>query len=132
MPYLTKAQILEAPDLRYEDVDVSEWGGVVRVRGMTGTERDAFEASIIGSRESGNVQITTDNIRAKLAARCIVNEQGVRLFSDAEIADLGRKSAQALTRVFEVAQRLSGLTQGDVDDLAKNSGAARNGVSISG
>ena len=33
MPYLTRDDILQAVDLKYEDVQVPEWGGVVRVRG---------------------------------------------------------------------------------------------------
>jgi hypothetical protein len=34
---------------------------------------------------------------------------GNRLFEDAEITALGRKSALALDRVFAVAQRLNGI-----------------------
>jgi hypothetical protein len=34
---------------------------------------------------------------------------GNRLFEDAEITALGRKSARALDRVFAVAQRLNGI-----------------------
>jgi len=41
------------------------------------------------------------------------------LFTDADVKALGMKSAVALQRVFDVAQRLSGITSDDVDELAK-------------
>jgi hypothetical protein len=62
-----------------------------------------------------------DKYRARLAAFCLVDQNGKRLFrSDAEVKRLGEKSAQALTRVVEVASRLSGLTDDDVEELTGN------------
>jgi hypothetical protein len=51
----------------------------------------------------------------------IVDEEGNRLFSDADVKLLGQKSAAALDKLFEVAQKLSGLKDEDVEELAKNS-----------
>lgn len=114
--YLTKEQILAVDDLQAEDVQVPEWGGTVRVRCMTGVERDAFERSNIG--EDGKQDIS--NFRAKLVARSIVDEHGNRLFSDADIEALGRKSIKALGRCFDVAMRLSAVTDDAVEELEKN------------
>jgi len=61
------------------------------------------------------------NVRARLCAISIVDETGKRMFSDEDVRALGRKSAAALDRVFAAAQRLSGLTDEDVEELAKNS-----------
>ncbi len=61
------------------------------------------------------------NIRAKLVALTVVDEQGNRIFKDEDVKWLGNKSAAALDRIFEVAQRLSGLRDEDVEELAKNS-----------
>ncbi|MFE3382837.1 hypothetical protein [Streptomyces anulatus] len=47
--YLSAEQILDADDLAIEDVPVPEWGGTVRVKGMSGTERDRFEAGFVGN-----------------------------------------------------------------------------------
>jgi hypothetical protein len=134
MPVLTREQILQAQDLPTEAVEVPEWGGSIYVRGLSGTERDAFEASVIAPRldkngSSGSMDMR--NIRAKLAALCIVDENGERLFTDKDVEALGRKSASALDRVFSAAQRLSGLSPKDVEELAKNSGRGQNGGSIS-
>ena len=125
---LNRQQILEALDLEYEVVSVPEWGGQVRVKGLTGMERDAFEASLIVT--AGKIQkMDTQNIRAKLCGLCMVDEEGARLFNDQDVALLGRKSAAALDRVYEVAARLSKITKEDVEEIAGNSGSVRSDVS---
>lgn len=122
MAFLTKAQILAAQDIKTEPVEVPEWGGEVLVRGLSGAERDGFEDRII-KREGKQSRVVLKDVRAKLVAICMVDGQGERMFSDAEVADLTKKSAAALQRVFEVAQRLSGLTDADAEELEKNSGS---------
>ena len=119
MALLSKEAILQAQDLPTELVPVPEWGGEILVRGLTGAERDAFEQSIVEQRGK-STRINLRNLRAKLVAMTVVDEQGNRLFSDDEAEALGRKSAAALNRVFEVAQRLSGLRPEDVEELAGN------------
>lgn len=116
---LTKDQILQTQDLPFEDVDVPEWGGHVRVRALTGTERDAFEASIV-ERRGNRTEFNPINMRAKLVALTVIDENGNRLFTDADIEALGKKSAIALDRVFQVAQRLSGLRPEDLEEMTKN------------
>lgn len=123
--YLSKEAILAVNDVQFEDVAVPEWGGTVRVKSLSGSERDALEASMIeGKGKNANVNLA--NLRAKLVARSIVDGEGRRIFEDTDIAELGKKSAAALNRVYEVAQRLSGITQEDVDELTKNSEAAQS------
>lgn len=114
MAYLTRDQILAVQDREYEDVLVPEWGGTVRLCGLTGQERDKLEASIINKQ--GKVTNLT-NFRARLCALAIVDDEGERVFSDMDVAALGIKSAAALERVFVTAQRLSGLSDADVTDL---------------
>lgn len=118
VPVLGREAILSAADIQTEQVMVPEWGGAVLVRGLTGAERDAFEASVVvpGSKGGGSVRL--EMLRAKLCARSIVDEQGARVFSDADVKALGAKSAAALQRVFNVAMRLSGLSDQDVESLA--------------
>lgn len=127
---LNRDAILSAEDLEKELVHVPEWGGHVYVRALTGAERDAFEASMVDQRGRDR-KMNLKNLRARLCALTICDEEGNRLFSDADVEALGRKSAAALTRVFAVAQRLSGLTQDDVDELAGNSGETHSGDSSS-
>jgi len=128
---LTRDAILGAEDLPRELVEVPEWGGCVYVRALTGTERDAFEASVVEQRGK-STKMNLRNIRAKLVALTVVDEEGTRLFSDADVKLLGQKSAAALDKLFEVAQRLSGLRDEDVEELAKNSDGVLSEDSIFG
>ncbi len=125
---LGRDEILQAKDLKTERVSVPEWGGDVLVRSMTGAERDAFEASILEKRGS-DYDVNMRNLRAKLAAWTIVDEEGSRLFSEDDIKALSEKSAGALQRVFNVASRLSAIGPEDVEELAKNSESALSGAS---
>lgn len=114
MTYLSAEAILSADDLDIEDVDVPEWGGTVRVRGLSGVERDKLEGKYAGAKSH-------DNFRAHLAAATMVNGEGKRLFrSEAEVKQLGDRSASALTRVVDVALRLSGMTDEDAKELEGN------------
>lgn len=122
---LTRDQILTAQDIQTEEVHVPEWGGTVLVRALDGEERDSLEASMIQGKGK-NAQVNLKNLRAKLVARSIVDESGKRLFEDGDIPALAKKSAAALNRVYEVAQRLSGITPEDVDELTKNSRPAQS------
>ena len=123
---LSRDDILGAQDIVTEEVDVPEWGGIVLVRGMTGTQRDAFEASLIqqptgnrAQRRSKQAETNLVNIRGKLCAWCIVDQAGERAFDDDYAAALGSKSATALSKVFDVAMRLSGMSEADVDEMAE-------------
>lgn len=127
---LTRDDILHADDLPVEKVDVPEWGGHVYVRGLTGAERDAYESEIVRARDGGDgdddVEVNLENIRARLLVRCLVDEAGERLFTEADVEALGAKSGSAVQRCWERARQLSGITRRDVDELEKNSGGGRN------
>jgi hypothetical protein len=126
---LSRDDVLKAEDITAEEVDVPEWGGSVLVRGLTGRERDEFEVSMT-VRHGGQMVQDFANLRARLVARCIVDEDGQRLFTDSDVAALGEKSAAAIDRVFTVASQLSGLGEKDVEELTANFGGP-NGVSSS-
>lgn len=119
MPLLTRDMILQANDLPTEDVEVPEWGGAVRVRTLSGRERDQFEASVV-EQHGKRQRIDTRDLRAKLVALAVVDERGQRMFTEADVVTLSGKSAAALQRVFDVARRLSGLSDQDVEELEKN------------
>lgn len=121
MTLLTRDQILSVEDRPYEEIEVPEWGGSVRVRGMSGADRDAYEASIVEQRGNDR-KINLANARAKLVARCLVDEDNRLMFSSDDVRALGRKSARALERVFDKARELSGMSEDDVDKLTENFG----------
>ena len=131
--FLGREEIIKRKDVRIEQVPVPEWDeeseeAWVYVRGLSGTDRDSWENGLLTGKGKDQ-SITTVDIRAKLCARTICDEQGNRIFTDADVAALGQKSAAALDRVFEVAQRLSKISDKDVEELAKNSKNAPSDVS---
>lgn len=104
-----------------EVVEVPGWGGAVQVKALTGTERDAFEESLAKRRRDGTREMNLVNFRAKLVARTVVDEHGAPLFSAQDVGLLGELDAADLQRVFDVAQRLSGMSAQDVDEITSNS-----------
>lgn len=128
MGYLTKDAILGADDLPAEDVEVPEWGGTVRVRGLTGTERDRFEFAMAAAKDRPD----RVDVRAQVVGRCIVDENGDRLFTDKELVKLGSKSGAALDRVFDVVRGLSGMGDQAVESAAQDFGTAPADGSSSG
>ena len=118
--YLGRDAILKAAALKTEDVPVPEWGGSVLVRELRGRERDEWEASLAVQRGRQMVPDVA-NMRAKLAARTIVDADLEPLFSQQDVAALGELSAAALDRVFDAASRLSGLNPADVEEMGKAS-----------
>ena len=117
--FLGRDAILAAVDMATEEVYVPEWDASVRIKTLTGAERDYFESSII-RRDGKVVSQNLQNVRARLCALCIVDEAGQRVFGEEDEYALGRKSGAALERIFAAAQRLNGLRDEDVEETAKN------------
>lgn len=134
---LTRDAIKVIDDRVVESVEVPEWGGSIFVRGLSGTDRDSFEMAMIvqkkvkgGKTES---EVNFQNLRAKLIVRCAVDsedkDKAQPIFTIADIEWLGSKSGAALQRIYAVAQRLSGLSNEEAEELASDLGKDQNGSS---
>lgn len=119
MALLSRDAILDAKDLKTKDIPVPEWGGDVRIRMLTGKERDEFEASLVEMKKDGSAKRNIENVRARLATLCIVNEQGELMFNRADIRMLGNKSSAALGRVFDAINELNAFSDEDIEELAE-------------
>lgn len=117
MTLLTKEQILAASDVKTEEVDVPEWGGTVRVAVMSGTARDQYESSLVNAEGKF---IAMENLRARFVSACLVDADNKLLFSSDDILALGKKSADALDRCFNVASRLNKTGINGLESAAKN------------
>ena len=126
--YLSKDAILGADDLPFEDVEVESWGGTVRVRGLTGTERDRFEFYLAAVKDAPDKV----EVRAKIVGWCLVDADGKRLFTDKEVGKLGAKSGEAIDLVFDVVRRLSGMGDKAKEKAAQDFGTAPDDDSPSG
>lgn len=117
---LDKAAIMAREDRVFELVDVPEWGGAVRVRGLTAGEWDAVENSMVVTKGKSQ-SVTYADFRAKLVARGCVDAAGARLFTDEDTTALSAKSAAAIGRLAEAITRLSKKSDEDVEELVGNS-----------
>lgn len=131
MPLLGKEAILGADDIRTQRVTVPEWGGDVMIRGLTGTERDRWEAGLSVQRGKQRVPNLV-NFRARLVVQCAVDETGQRIFHDGDIDALAGKSGSALDKLYEAAAKLSGISDEDVEELTKDFTKEDGGSSSSG
>jgi len=130
MPLLGKDAIFAAEDIATERVAIPEWGGEVMVRGLTGAQRDAWEASMRVQRGK-KVEMDMTNFRARLCVLCVVDETGQLIFHGGDVDALAGKSGAALDRIYAAAARLSGISDEDAEDLAKNSRTTDGGPSSS-
>ncbi len=119
MDYLSRDDILSAEDREYAEVDCPEWGGTVRLRSISGMQRDAYEQSLMEHRGKSR-EMNLRNARAKLIILCAVDAEGRRLFTEADLQALGRKNAKPLDRLFDACQKLAGISSEDVDRLTEN------------
>ncbi len=111
---LNRDSILSANDLKTIDVELPEWGGSLRIRTMTGIDRQEYFKSL----QDGNGKGEQKSFMAALLVACAVDEEGKHIFTAADIPTLSNKSSIPLNRAFEAAADLNGLTQKSVDDLA--------------
>lgn len=131
MPYLTKAQIVEAQALRTDAVDVPEWGegAQVRVRELTTAEILALVREIFAG--SGQAMPTDrDEVAAMLAdgdldlaalvdlfpqvvAWCVVDEDLEPILSLEDVERFAGRSFNVIQRIAERALELSDFGEGD-------------------
>jgi hypothetical protein len=97
---------------------------------MTGRERDEFEIQLM-VKHGGKTVPDYTNSRAKLVAKCVVDDDGNRMFSDYDAAALGEKSGALIDLLWEVGARLSGLRDKDMQEMAEDFGGEGGGPSSS-
>lgn len=117
---LTAEEIFAIDDLPIETVVVPEWNdATIRLRTMTGFERDEFEAQIQRQR-TGNKRIDLRGLKIRMIRLTAIKADGAPLFATTDEQDLNKKSSRALERLFKATSKLSGLSEDDVEELAGN------------
>lgn len=112
-----RESILAADDLPLVPVEVPEWKCTVYIATLNTHERELLEARHLVDK----VRFARE--RFIIATCCDENRNF--LFTEADIEALGKKSAVACDRLFDVAMRVNKLGKDDVDDLKKNSETAQ-------
>jgi hypothetical protein len=105
---LTLDDILGADDIRTEYVEVPEWGGTVRLRSLTGLERDRI---VNASQKDENGPA----FYARVVAASLIDDDGKNIADPSAAAKLVKKNAGALFRVWKACARLSGIGDDALD-----------------
>ena len=113
---LSKAEIIRAHDLQTEWVSVPEWGGDVRVRGLTAGQRDQLEAAMI-DKKGQPAHVRLGQFRSRMLMLSVIDEQGFPVFEEGDIPALMNKSVKAVERVLKVARGLSNISDEDLEEL---------------
>lgn len=108
---------------KVEEVSLPDGAGTVFVRVMSGIELDDYETGHYErDNKSGRIVYRGRNSRGRLAARCICDKDGNRLFpNDGEADLLGRMDGPTLDAIYQAAQTLNGLSQASKEEKEKNS-----------
>jgi hypothetical protein len=123
-----EAILKHAGTLRTKVVHVPAWvdadgDDAVIVRGMTVREFELNQAKL--GDEDGHAT-------AGLVARCVLSENGQRVFTDAQVPQIAELGFAEVNRIGQAISELSGLTEEAQEEIAGNSEAAQSGKPSSG
>jgi len=121
---VTREALLKKQKLRMEKVALDK-DSYVYIREMTGRERDRFEQSIVkitkGKKGVPEQQQDLKDFRAKLVVCSACDHNGELLFTANDVEALSSTlSASKFEKMVNVAQKLSGITEEDKEELIKN------------
>ena len=97
-------------------VDVPELG-TIYVAKMTAKDRDQFEQMVTGGKVGG---VNVANIRARFVALVAVNEDGTRMFEDADAEWLGDLDTDIVQAIVDAGFALNGIGNNALEDTVKN------------
>lgn len=146
MKLLSRDEVFAAQDVQFEDVPTPEWGegAGVRIRNLTAASRGVFIARSIAAKQAAdkvaklaedakgaNVKdVVTEQyefeVEVMLVTMTAVDENMQPIFTEADIKQLGAKSAKPVSRLAGVAQKLSGLVPDAQQAAVKSSGTTTN------
>jgi hypothetical protein len=112
MALLKREEVLAAR-LRHEDVSVPEWGGDVRVHELSAAQRVELETVL---EDPG---LPADAKLASLVRATVGDELGP-FDPPIDLADLRKKSAGAVHRLYRVALRLNALSKASAEERRGN------------
>lgn len=111
-------KILNAADVESEIVEVKQWDVKIKIKGMTGKQRDALLQGCI-NQKTGVTNMEKMNTQLVLEC-CFDPDTDEKVFEAADADLIANKSAGALSKVIAVASRLSGLDEDTVEKAEKN------------
>lgn len=116
-------EVFEGDDRPIEPVRVPEWGNrTLLLRGLTGAQRDelAVEAQDMKTKDR---EANLRNYRARLIVNSLVKPDGTQLVPKEQRAAyqvrFGSRSSAAIERLFQVAIKLSAVSDADIKEATE-------------
>lgn len=114
MTHLTKEDFLSYDDMGIKEVKLNIPGikGKFYVRAVTADEKDRLEQEI---------ERNPRHVRAKYVALSVCDKDGNRIFDDADVINLSKKSLKLIQPLFHAVIEANSITQEEIEEMAKNS-----------
>lgn len=115
---INREQLLSKPVRRYTEVEI--YGEKYRLQSLTELERSDYEIAALD--KNGKVQVQNlRKTRQMLIAKCLVDDEGKRLFDDKEMHYIGALDGGICGLLYKEAMRHCGYDKDDVEAIEKNS-----------
>lgn len=111
MAILSRSAILSADDFVFANVPCPEWGGDVRVRGLTAADQQ-YIAKL-------NKEEKTDEMTLAVFIRGVVDENGDRIFDSKDRDELRKRSFAVIDRCAQKIAELTGRSDPDGIEAAR-------------
>jgi len=121
-----RERALQADDLHKEPISIPEWkfeDGEAFVTTMTAEQKADLEESvtkIVKKKGKSDIEIETKKLRVLTVISTLVDAEGKNVFAMSDFADLSRKSALIIERIFDLSNKLNSLTAESEEEIEKN------------
>ena len=120
---LTREQILGIKSFRSKTIEIPEWNGEVRLKAMSGAERESLEERVYETVGDKLQMKKGVSYIPELLVKSWCDDDGNRLFQDDEIDLIKAKDSTILAKLFKVAAEVNGLSGDEEKVIEKNSEA---------
>lgn len=112
----TREQLLGCSGKRFTEVVLGDT--TFRLQSLTEGEKSRFEKSILSKKG-----VIRDDARRRLLVRTLVDEDGNRILTDADISALAELDGAITAKLFDAAMEHVGFQADEIDELVGNSRA---------
>ena len=96
-----------------EIIEIPELGGSIGIKSMTASEREGLERKM-------QSELDNNGIRATVFVYSVCDEAGSLLFTEDDLEAVKGLPSAVVTKVFDVSNRINGLSPDSVEEAAKN------------
>ncbi len=116
---LTREAILALKDLPEKEIEVPEWGGSVRIRSLTLSER--FRWLKLQTENEGDYGAVLRLASLPMITWAMIDDAGKPLFTEEDVSALDGKNPDAIQKIHAEILKISGIGGTDIEVAEKNS-----------